>query len=112
MALKSLTRGMVPELALERVAQPDTNIVGMDAQTWTVAEAKLEFSESIEQVKSESPQKVTKHGRTAAVVVAGEQWEQKFRAERPLGGVPSRTSPRQFRAEAQASSLRVRRTLL
>ena len=45
--------------------------------TWTVAEAKAKFSELIEKAKSEGPQKITKHGRTAAVVVAAEQWKEK-----------------------------------
>jgi prevent-host-death family protein len=45
--------------------------------TWTVAEAKAKFSELIERAKSEGPQKITKHGRTTAVVVAADQWEKK-----------------------------------
>ena len=52
--------------------------IGMSIQaTWTVAEAKAKFSELIEKAKSQGPQKITKHGRTAAVVVAAEQWEKK-----------------------------------
>jgi prevent-host-death family protein len=46
-------------------------------QTWTVAEAKAKFSELIEKAKSEGPQKITKHGRTTAVVVAAEDWKRK-----------------------------------
>lgn len=45
--------------------------------TWTVAEAKAKFSELIEKAKAEGPQTITRHGRTAAVVVAPEQWEKK-----------------------------------
>ena len=45
----------------------------MSAQTWTVAEAKAKFSELIDKAKSEGPQKITKHGRTTAVVVAAEE---------------------------------------
>jgi len=45
--------------------------------TWTVAEAKAKFSELIDKAKFEGPQKITKHGRTTAVIVAAEQWERK-----------------------------------
>ncbi|HEV2397432.1 MAG TPA: type II toxin-antitoxin system Phd/YefM family antitoxin [Candidatus Sulfotelmatobacter sp.] len=64
-------------------------------QTWTVAEAKAKFSELINKAKSEGPQKITKHGRTTAVVVAAEDWTRKterkgnlaeFLAASPLRG--------------------------
>ena len=67
----------------------------MSTQTWTVAEAKAKFSELLDKAKSEGPQKITKHGRTAAVVVAAEEWERKaerrgnlaeFLASSPLRG--------------------------
>lgn len=47
------------------------------ADTWTVAEAKAKFSEVIERAVTKGPQTVTRHGRTAAVVVAAEEWERK-----------------------------------
>ena len=49
----------------------------MRTHTWTVAEAKAKFSELIDKAKCEGPQKITKHGRTTAVIVAAEQWERK-----------------------------------
>lgn len=67
----------------------------MSTYTWTVAEAKAKFSELIDKAKSEGPQKITRHGRTTAVVVAAEQWERKserkgnlaeFLAASPLRG--------------------------
>ncbi len=67
----------------------------MSTQTWTVAEAKAKFSELLDRAKSEGPQRITKHGRTAAVVVAAEEWERKaerrgnlaeFLASSPLRG--------------------------
>jgi prevent-host-death family protein len=67
----------------------------MNTQTWTVAEAKAKFSELLDKAKSEGPQKITKHGRTTAVVVAAEAWERKaarkgnlaeFLATSPLRG--------------------------
>ena len=50
----------------------------MSTQTWTVAEAKAKFSELIDKAKSEGPQKITKHGRTTAVLVAAEDWTRKI----------------------------------
>ncbi|TXL70216.1 type II toxin-antitoxin system Phd/YefM family antitoxin [Vineibacter terrae] len=49
----------------------------MSANNWTVAEAKARFSELIEQAQAKGPQTVTKHGRTAAIVVSAEEWERK-----------------------------------
>jgi prevent-host-death family protein len=50
----------------------------LSTHIWTVAEAKAKFSELIEKAKAEGPQKITKHGRTTAVIVAAEQWEKQF----------------------------------
>ena len=67
----------------------------MSMHTWTVAEAKAKFSELIDKTKAEGPQKITKHGRTTAVVVSADQWETKsertgnlaeFLAASPLRG--------------------------
>jgi prevent-host-death family protein len=67
----------------------------MSIQTWTVAEAKAKFSELLDKAKSEGPQKITKHGRTTAVVIDAEEWERKaerkvnlaeFLASSPLRG--------------------------
>ena len=49
----------------------------MGVGNWTVAEAKARFSEVIEQAKSRGPQTITKHGRTAVIVVSAEEWEKK-----------------------------------
>lgn len=49
----------------------------MGIHTWTVAEAKAKFSELIDKANSEGPQKITRHGRTTAVIVAAEEWERK-----------------------------------
>ena len=49
----------------------------MSTHIWTVAEAKAKFSELLDKANSEGPQKITKHGRTTAVVVAAEEWERK-----------------------------------
>jgi prevent-host-death family protein len=49
----------------------------MSTQVWTVAEAKAKFSELLHRAQSDGPQKITRHGRTTAVVVSGEEWEEK-----------------------------------
>jgi prevent-host-death family protein len=49
----------------------------MSAHTWTVAEAKAKFSEVIDKAQSDGPQTITRNGRTAAVIVAAEEWERK-----------------------------------
>ena len=65
------------------------------SDTWTVAEAKAKFSEVIDRAETKGPQTVTRHGRTAAVIVAAEEWERKtkrtgnlaeFLAASPLRG--------------------------
>ncbi|MGD0567981.1 MAG: type II toxin-antitoxin system Phd/YefM family antitoxin [Candidatus Sulfotelmatobacter sp.] len=49
----------------------------MNAQTWTVAQAKAKFSEVIHRATAEGPQTITRNGRTAAVVVDAEEWNRK-----------------------------------
>ena len=56
----------------------------MSIHTWTVAEAKAKFSEVLEKAKSEGPQKISKHGRTTAVIVAAEEWERKTKRKGTL----------------------------
>jgi prevent-host-death family protein len=52
--------------------------------TWSVAEAKAKFSEVIERATHEGPQRVTKNGRDAVVVVSAEEWEGHSRKKRSL----------------------------
>lgn len=79
----------------------------MTASTWTVAQAKARFSELIERAQSTGPQTITRNGRTAAVIVAPEEWERKtkrtgslaeFFASSPLRGSGLRTERRTERA--------------
>jgi prevent-host-death family protein len=62
---------------------------------WTVAKAKAKLSEVIQRAEEEGPQKITRHGEPAAVVVSAEEWERKtkrkgnlaeFFANSPLRG--------------------------
>ncbi len=63
---------------------------------WTVAEAKAKLSEVIQRAETEGPQRITRHGEEAVVVVSAEEWERKtkrkgnlaeFFANSPLRGV-------------------------
>ena len=67
----------------------------MSMHAWTVAKAKAKFSELIDKAQSEGPQRITKHGRTTAVVVAAVEWKRRtkrkgnlaqFLAASPLRG--------------------------
>ena len=60
----------------------------MSRDAWTVARAKAKFSELIEKAKSEGPQKITKHGRTAVVIVATEEGGEEDKAQSQFSGVP------------------------
>ena len=44
--------------------------------TWTVAEAKAKLSEVIDNARRKGPQAITRHGKSAVVVVDAELWEQ------------------------------------
>jgi len=64
-------------------------------KSWSLAEAKSRLSEVIRQAERQGPQTVTRHGRTAAVVVAAEDWKRRrkrrvdlaeFFARSPLRG--------------------------
>lgn len=84
----------------------------MGSQNWTVAEAKAKFSEIIERAMTEGPQTITRNGRTAAMVVGAEEWQQKtkrvgnlaeFFAESPLRG--SGLKVRRFKGRPRKISL-------
>lgn len=49
----------------------------MSTPAWTVAEAKAKFSELLHRAQSDGPQRITRHGRTTAIVVSENEWEQK-----------------------------------
>jgi prevent-host-death family protein len=49
----------------------------MSTQTWTVADAKAKFSEVLDKAETEGPQRITRHGRTAVIVVAAKEWRRK-----------------------------------
>jgi len=44
---------------------------------WSVAEAKAKFSEVVERATTDGPQRVTKNGRDAVVVVSAAEWDRR-----------------------------------
>ena len=50
----------------------------MNTHVWTVAEAKAKFSEVLDRAQLEGPQRITRHGRTTAMIVAADEWKRKF----------------------------------
>lgn len=49
--------------------------------SWTVAQAKARLSEVIDKARREGPQAITRHGKSAVVVVEAELWERIMRRE-------------------------------
>jgi prevent-host-death family protein len=49
----------------------------MEADHWTVAEAKAKLSEVIDHAQSNGPQTITRNGRRAVVVVDIEEWKRR-----------------------------------
>lgn len=75
----------------------------MDADFWTVAEAKAKLSEVIEHAQKNGPQTITRNGRRAVVVVDADEWERKTKRSGNLA---------EFFAASplRGSGLKVRRT--
>lgn len=46
---------------------------------WTVVDAKAHLSQVIDQALSQGPQRITRNGRQAVVVVSAEEWDRKTR---------------------------------
>ncbi len=81
---------------------------------WQLQEAKARFSEVFRLARESGPQRVTKHGRAAVVVLPAEEYERlsaskvrqgslvRFFAESPLAGVNLRIDrPRDFGREIE-----------
>jgi len=45
--------------------------------TWSLAEAKAKFSEVVEKARTQGPQRLTRNGRDAVVVVSAEAWAER-----------------------------------
>ena len=56
----------------------------MSESSWTVAEAKAKLSEVIEKAQTSGPQRITRHGKEAVVVVSAQEWERKTKRKGSL----------------------------
>jgi len=81
----------------------------MSTHTWTVAEAKAKFSELLEKAKSEGPQRISKHGRTTAVVVAADEWHRRIPREGNLAEFLMTSPLRDSRLKIKRLSGRLRK---
>ncbi|HEY5106244.1 MAG TPA: type II toxin-antitoxin system Phd/YefM family antitoxin [Caulobacteraceae bacterium] len=52
--------------------------------SWSVAEAKAKLSELIEKAKTEGPQRVTRNGKDAVVVVSSDEWRRRTQSARTM----------------------------
>jgi len=52
--------------------------------TWTVAEAKAKLSEVLQKAETEGPQRITRRGEEAVVVVSKKEWERKTKRKGTL----------------------------
>ncbi len=56
----------------------------MAKATWTVAEAKAKFSEVVQKAEKEGPQRITRRGEDAVVVVSRKEWDKKTKRKGTL----------------------------
>jgi prevent-host-death family protein len=49
----------------------------MTKSTWAVAEAKAKFSEVLQKAETEGPQRITRRGEDAVVVVSKKEWDRR-----------------------------------
>ncbi|HBL30348.1 MAG TPA: prevent-host-death protein [Acidobacteria bacterium] len=52
--------------------------------SWTVVDAKAHWSRVIDQALADGPQRITRNGRPAVVVVSAEEWDRKTRRKGTL----------------------------
>jgi prevent-host-death family protein len=79
---------------------------------WTIAEAKARFSEVVEKAKTAGPQTITRHGRTAAVVVGPEEWERKSQRSGNLAEFLAASPLRKSGIKIRRSKTRARKIAL
>jgi prevent-host-death family protein len=56
----------------------------MTKATWTVAEAKAKFSEVVQKAEKEGPQRITRRGEDAVVVVSKKEWDKRTKRKGTL----------------------------
>ena len=56
-------------------------------KTYPVNEARAEFSKLVEAALAGEPQRVTRYGKEAVIVVSEKQWEERLRSAPTLGAL-------------------------
>jgi prevent-host-death family protein len=82
----------------------------VDADHWTVAEAKAKLSRVIEHAQKRGPQIITRNGRLAAVVIDAEEWERRTRRAGTLADFFAASPLRGSGLRARRSKDRLRAT--
>ena len=81
----------------------------MSIRAWTVAKAKAKLSEVLEKAQSEGPQTITRRGRSAAVVVAADEWERKTKRRGNLAEFFAASPFKGSRVKIKRLSIRLRK---
>lgn len=63
----------------------------MDDGTWSVAEAKAKFSELLDRAETHGPQRVTRNGKPAAVIVSPATWDKQTTPKESLADFMDRS---------------------
>jgi len=54
-------------------------------RTWPLQEARTHFRDLVDSALDEGPQRITRHGKQAVVVVSEEEWDRRVRPRRSFG---------------------------
>ena len=54
-------------------------------RTWPLQEARTHFRDLVDSALDEGPQRITRHGKHAVVVVSEEEWDRRVRPRRSFG---------------------------
>ncbi len=54
-------------------------------RTWPLQEARTHFRDLVDSALDEGPQRITRHGKQAVVVVSEEEWDRRVQPRRSFG---------------------------
>jgi prevent-host-death family protein len=74
--------------------------------TWSVAEAKAKFSELVEKARNQGPQRVTRHGKAAVMVVSTDEWAKRTNLSKPDDTTEAPDAPKTLYEFFERSPLR------
>ena len=56
-------------------------------RTWPLQEARTHFRDLVDNALDEGPQRITRHGKQAVIVVSEEEWNRRATAPRTFGNL-------------------------